>query len=237
MRAPDQVGCTHDSPLRGETFSGPPCVHPTWSGARTLRLLCPIRPSLTFDLQAFYGKFRRTHTHHVLMKEPLWIPKDLQEWNDLPSTKLQALVTILQWHLEQDGRAMLRTHGVVEEADQHAAPEASDTEEDLECNVLEPCPDWENPTPRHPNSCPDRIVVYVAFPSNNALITKVNVSMHACYILTDTVFRFWISTILNTWKSTGPSRATPVSPKSTPSSIPRVMVPASACSLASECRA
>ncbi len=79
------------------------------------------------------------------------MPSSLEEWEANKSTKLDALVKMLLHHLEEDNRAPLVL-------DEH--------------NNLVPDPTFV-PTPRGPNSPPDRIVVYVAFPSNNPLIKAV----------------------------------------------------------------
>lgn len=109
-------------------------------------------------MQAFYGKFRRTHTHYHLIEDPFWVPEDLDEWNAMPSTKLQTLIEILKWHLEEDARPPLRVR-----------------EDGTTPNELEPTPDWFELVVRAPNSRCDLILVYVAFPSNNALICKVSI--------------------------------------------------------------
>lgn len=115
----------------------------------------------SFVPQAFYGKFRRTHTHYHLINDPFWVPADLTEWESMPSTKLTALVTILKYHLEADGRAPLRLKEDFDENDP---------------NALEITPDWQEVTPRPAGSAPDRALLFVSFPSNNALITGVSVS-------------------------------------------------------------
>ncbi|KAM5530103.1 hypothetical protein V8D89_016232 [Ganoderma adspersum] len=118
---------------------------------------------------AFYGKFRRTHTHYHLMSDPFWVPRSLAEWEERPSTKLKNMVEIIKWHLAEDGRAPLRLK-VVHNGDPGA-----------DLNELEIDPDYVTLV-RPPGAAPDKIVIFVAFPSNNGLITGVLDLINAKYV-------------------------------------------------------
>lgn len=93
-----------------------------------------------------------------LGRRETFIPTTMAEWEAYPSTKLNAMVKLLLWHLEEDNRAPLR---VSEDPQTHELT-----------NELEPVPEWV-PQIRPAHSSPDRIIVFVAFPSNNYLVTAV----------------------------------------------------------------
>lgn len=95
------------------------------------------------------------------MSDPFWVPKSLAEWDERPSTKLKNMVEIIKWHLAEDGRAPLRLKVV------HNGEPGADL------NELEIDPDYVTLV-RPPGSAPDKIVIFVAFPSNNGLITGVS---------------------------------------------------------------
>ncbi|TFK77707.1 hypothetical protein K466DRAFT_508186, partial [Polyporus arcularius HHB13444] len=103
--------------------------------------------------QSFYVKFRRTHTHWRLADNDAYLPANLEDYKFQPSTKLNSILRLLKYHLEQDNRPPLVVN-----------PNFQD--------MLVPTTDWIA-KPRGPNSPPDKVVIYVAFPSNNYLIKKV----------------------------------------------------------------
>jgi hypothetical protein len=78
------------------------------------------------------------------------MPETLQEWEDMKSKKLEALVKVIQYHLAADG---LPPMSVVD-------------------NDVTPPVDAQ-PTPQE-DSRPDKIVVYCAFPSNNEFVKAVS---------------------------------------------------------------
>ena len=91
------------------------------------------------------------------MDNRTWKPADLEEWLAHKSTKLDCVVQLLQWHLAEDNRPPLMID-----------PSAPPIE-----NRLIPNTSVQMPAPTGDGG-PDRIIVYVAFPSNNALIVKVS---------------------------------------------------------------
>ena len=77
----------------------------------------------------------------------------MEEWLENKSSKLQAMVDIVKWHLEEDNRPPLML----------------DSEEQL-------VPDLDYTMPATPpNAGPDRIVIYAAFPMNHPMIRAVGI--------------------------------------------------------------
>lgn len=110
-------------------------------------------------VQSFYSEFRRTHTHYMLRTDTAWYPETMDEWLAKPSSKLHALVELIQWHLGEDNRPPLKVDEVTDE-------------KSYTKNSFSPNPHYE-PRPRPEGLPPDKIVVYFAFPSNNGLLTAV----------------------------------------------------------------
>lgn len=113
------------------------------------------------------------------MEDPLWQPETKADWEANTSTKIKNLIDILLHHLGKDNAPLLR----------RADGDSNDLEED---------PLWELEEQDDDNDkadYPDRIVIYVAFPSNNQLITAASWILQTClYLLTDLdlqVLRFY----------------------------------------------
>lgn len=76
----------------------------------------------------------------------------VQDWEAKPSTKIQALLTVLEWHLKQDKHAPMSTvDGKV----------VAGSEEPLS----------------NPDGLPDKIVVYSFFVGNSAAVSKVGLTL------------------------------------------------------------
>ena len=113
--------------------------------------------------QNFYGEHRRTHLNHKLRERHDWAPESMEEWLENKSSKLQAMVDIVKWHLEEDNRPPLML----------------DSEEQL-------VPDQDYAMPATPpNAGPDRIVIYAAFPMNHPMIRAVSTGFNAVLLTTN----------------------------------------------------
>ncbi|KAF9809724.1 hypothetical protein IEO21_07291 [Rhodonia placenta] len=120
--------------------------------------------------KSFYLSVRRALLHPSCNAEYKWtMPTSREEWEATATAKISALITILKYHLEQDGRPPL-VSVPVEDPSRPQSP-SSDTSsdepaayEERPANNLAPDPDAQ-PDPRDAHSKPDKIVVYVAFPS------------------------------------------------------------------------
>lgn len=91
------------------------------------------------------------------------MPKTLQEWKTQASVKLEALAELLTAHLGQDG---LTPRAV--------APQGTDPATD----ILIPDPGFVQWKPLQVSEQPDKIVVYLAFPSSNVLVKLVSHCLH-----------------------------------------------------------
>ncbi|KAI1787253.1 P-loop containing nucleoside triphosphate hydrolase protein [Ganoderma leucocontextum] len=129
---------------------GRPLTCPSRTDTRECGGVANVVPALT---GAFYGRFRRSHLHYKLLDDPLWAPKDMADWEATTSMKLQNLVDILLHHLSEDNAPLLRRAS-------------------QDSNELDADPEWEMQERDDDIDYPNRIIVYVAFPSNNPLITK-----------------------------------------------------------------
>ncbi|OSX55777.1 hypothetical protein POSPLADRAFT_1108332, partial [Postia placenta MAD-698-R-SB12] len=120
--------------------------------------------------RSFYLSVRRALLHPSCNAEYKWTPPtSREEWEAIATAKISALITILKYHLEQDARPPL-VSVPVEDPPRPQSP-SSDTSsdepaayEERPANNLAPDPDAQ-PDPRDAHSKPDKIVVYVAFPS------------------------------------------------------------------------
>ncbi|EED77778.1 predicted protein [Postia placenta Mad-698-R] len=119
---------------------------------------------------SFYLSVRRALLHPSCNAEYKWTPPtSREEWEAIATAKISALITILKYHLEQDARPPL-VSVPVEDPPRPQSP-SSDTSsdepaayEERPANNLAPDPDAQ-PDPRDAHSKPDKIVVYVVFPS------------------------------------------------------------------------
>ena len=85
------------------------------------------------------------------LSDHIW--KEGETYMSRPSTKIDALLQIIKYHLSAPGLQPLKVT-------------------DQDANTLEPDPNALR-TFQDPSLRPDRIVVYLAFPSNNAIVHKV----------------------------------------------------------------
>ena len=88
----------------------------------------------------------------------MWQPKDMEDWEANISTKLKNLIDILLHHLAKDNAPMLK----------RASSDSNDLDEDPAWDLVEGDGYVIN------LKDPDRIIIYVAFPSNNHVITAVS---------------------------------------------------------------
>lgn len=93
------------------------------------------------------------------------VPTTLDAWQAIESTKIKALIAILQHHLAEDRAVPLTTREVVPTAGEEPPTAA-------EQNRLVPMED--PPFEEYDGDQPDKIVVFVAFPSNLTLLSPVS---------------------------------------------------------------
>ncbi len=120
----------------------------------------------------------------MLASDPGFTLEDKQAYKDCPSTKLNTVLRLLQHHLQEDNRPPLVVNPEFEARDLIDDPEfpRQPHERDPDIYMLEmlvPLLDW-TAKPRSADAPPDKIVIYVAFPSINPLIRQV--SEHVLFV-------------------------------------------------------
>ena len=83
----------------------------------------------------------------------------MADWEANKSSKMDALIKILLYHLAEDNRAPLSVDDT-RPGENHLIPDPTFV-----------------PIPRGPNSRPDHLVIYASFPSNNPMIVTVRRSV------------------------------------------------------------
>jgi hypothetical protein len=117
------------------------------------------------NTQHFYIQIRRALLHRSCNSNHQWgNPTTIAEWKKDPSRKLDALIELLQYHLAAGNRPHLHVH------DDRLVPSAH--------------------APMDTTASPDKIVVYVAFPSSNLQVLAVSLSRHTFTPITYMAGRF-----------------------------------------------
>ena len=112
------------------------------------------------NLQSFYTKTRRLCVHYKMLDDKFFdnIPTTLEEWQKIESTKMKALIEILQYHMKSPDRPPLKIADIVDEV-------TGETIKDPD-NTLVPVTDHV-PDNRVDKERPDKIIVYSAYPFHN----------------------------------------------------------------------
>ncbi|KAH9841961.1 P-loop containing nucleoside triphosphate hydrolase protein, partial [Rhodofomes roseus] len=114
----------------------------------------------------FYLGFRRSLSHPANYPPSGWkIPQTKEEFDVQPSTKLRLAITIILYHLKKDQPVPLRRkYGICFNTDEMGKYP--------KCNKLWPDEGYQYRSRGDPDH-PDKIVMYSAFPANNAVLLRV----------------------------------------------------------------
>lgn len=131
-----------------------------------------------FNFQSFYLAVRRALLHMACNPEFIWtMPATLQDWQTQSTAKIVAMADLIRYHLESDGRCPL-VNSVTNADDEASAGLTPRAKLHLHNRLVPDASDAiaEAGDPVN-DSKPDKIVLYMAFPSTFSVLLPVSFSL------------------------------------------------------------